>query len=313
MHRMKPLWLKRLLRRLAVRAFTRYTRYRGRHGLAAIQRDGDRLGRLHYRLRPFRRAHLKRQIARVLGTAPTDPALDRILKQAYRHNDRAALEIMALSSGGVTPGQVADSVTASGLEPLIRSLDSGRGAVLLGMHMGNALAFLVDLDRRGVPVSVIAFQSRKLPEGFFENMFTATGIERIQARPERVAYYHLRKALKQGRTVFIPMDQIHKVGGVPARFLDKQVTMPAGPAALARSLGVPVFPVFLDAAEPKWAFRVGEAIHLTGQQPLEADVAELTAVLDNHIRKRPELWTWHQRRWDRHPFEPPATASDRVA
>ena len=110
------------------------------------------------------------------------------------------------------------------------------------------------------------------------------------------------KRLKRGRMTFIPIDQINRQGGIPTRFLGKQVNMPPGAATLARKYDVPVFPVLLDAAEPRWTFRISEAIHLPEGDSTEQDVAKLADIVDCHIRAHPELWSWHQRRWLRYPF-----------
>jgi len=304
----RSFWLKRLIRRLTVRVVSLYARRAGRHGMVAMRPHGDRIGRIHYALTPLHRRRLGRQIAQLLELQPASPRIAEILRESYRISDRAIFEVMAFSSGVVTADDLANVTTVSGAEALTEVLESGSGAILLGMHMGNVFAFLSELDRRGLPLSVIAYQSRKLPDRFFEDMLAGTGMETIQARPERAAFYALSKALKRGRATFIPIDQIHKSGGVETLFLGKRVTMPGGPAALARKLGVPIFPVFLDAAEPRWAFRIGEAVRLSGERSLQEDVDDMAAILDRFIRAHPELWSWHQRRWHRHAFATEGTS-----
>ncbi len=301
------LWLRRLIRRGLTWTLLFYGRWRGKHGLATVQGDGERLGRLHHALRPVRRRRLRKQIARMLGRPHGDPRVRYALKNAYRVNDRALLEVVALASGALTPAALADAVEVSGLEALTAQLEAGEGAVLLGMHMGNVFALLIELARRGLPVSVVAYQSRKLPDQFFETMLAGTGIQTIQARPRIAALYELNRALKRGRAIFVAVDQIEKEGGVEAAFLGKRVPIASGPAGLARKRGVPIFPVLLDAADPRWTFRIGAAIELPETGTPETDVASLVDVVDAHIRARPELWSWHQRRWDRYPF---ASSSD---
>lgn len=298
----RPLWLKRTLNRMMVRTIGHYARWAGREGPLSIRREGDRLGRLHYALTPLKRRQLAGQIARLLDEEPTSPHITDILRSSYRISDRAILELAALHAGVLTPSQAAESACVDGVAPLAAALESGQGAVLLGMHMGNVYALLCALDRLGLPISVIAYQSNKLPEGFFEDLVAGTGIETIQARPERAAFYGLSKALKRGRATFIPVDQIHKSGGVETDFLGKRVSMPGGPVALARKFGVPIFPICLDAAEPLWHFRVCEPIRFGPETHLEQGVATVSGVVDGFIRARPQLWSWHQRRWHRYPF-----------
>ncbi|MDT8408469.1 MAG: lysophospholipid acyltransferase family protein [Wenzhouxiangellaceae bacterium] len=300
---MKPIWLKRFLRRLFAQFMNHYVRLRGRGGLAAIQRDGDRLGRLHYHLAIFSRRKLKQQVARLFNARSEDPKIAALLKQAWRINDRMVLEVLAKACAAVSIDEVADSVSVTDAEELAEALESGQGAILLGMHSGNVLALLIKLTRRGLPISVIANQPRRLPANFFEDFFAGSSVEVIPARPEFAAFYKLNKAVKQGRAVFIPIDQIHKRGGIEARFLDKRVPMPGGASVLAKRHGVPVYPVLLEAVEPKWQFRIGKGIHLPADQAKHQDMADLVAIIEDHIRRRPELWSWHHRRWMRFPFE----------
>ncbi|MEX2498749.1 MAG: lysophospholipid acyltransferase family protein [Wenzhouxiangellaceae bacterium] len=299
----QPLWLRRFLRRTAAMLARGLVRIRGRAGLAAIQRDGDRLGRLHYHLSVFQRRRLASQVAQLFDLKPDDPEIPAMLKQSWCTNDRAVLEVLAKACGALSADQLADSVRVTGIEPLAENLESGRGAILLGMHSGNVLALLLKLALRGLPISMVANQPRRVPDGFFEDFFSGSDVEVIRARPESRAYYALNKAVQRGRAAYIAIDQIHKRGGIPVRFLGKQVPMPGGASVLARKHGVPIYPVLLEAAEPEWQFRIGEGIHLPDGQDQHQDVADLAAIIDAHIRQRPQLWSWHHRRWMRFPFE----------
>lgn len=299
----QPLWLRRSLRRTAAMLARGLVRLRGRAGLAAIQRDGDRLGRLHYHLSVFQRRRLASQVAQLFDLEPDDPQIPAMLKQSWRINDRAVLEVLAKACGAVSIDALADSVNVTGIEPLAETLESGRGAILLGMHSGNVLALLLKLALRGLPISVVANQPRRVPDGFFEDFFSGSDVEVIRARPESRAYFKLHKAVQRGRAAYIPIDQIHKRGGVPVPFLGKQVPMPGGAPALARKHGVPIYPVLLEAAEPEWQFHIGEGIHLPDGQDQRQDVADLAAIIDAHVRQQPQLWSWHHRRWVRFPFE----------
>jgi len=300
----QPAWLKRFLRKAGVRFATAYVRFRGRRGgLPAVQRDGERMGRLHYHVAFIHRRTLKSQIAQLFDTRIDDPKITAWLKQACRINDRAVLEVLAKAVQAVTADEVTESVNFKGSEAMVEQLGSGQGAILLGMHSGNVLAMLFKLAHSGLPITVIGNQPKRIADGFFEDFFAGTDAEIIPGRPESRAFYKLNKALQRGRAVYIPIDQIHKNGGIPTRFLGKRVPMPGGAPALARKYGVPIYPVLLEAVEPKWQFRIGEGIPLPPDQEKHQDVADLAAIIDAHIRQNPQLWSWHHRRWIRYPFE----------
>ncbi len=305
------LWLRRLFRRICVFWLTRLAFICARNGISGVQRAGDRLGRIHYYLRPLMTRRLRRHMRQVGGKPATVPA--EHLKEAFRHCDRAAFEILALGTGAISAGALADRVDPGDISTIRTVLDSGRGAILLGLHMGNGVAFALHLARLGLPMNMVSHNSRKfdkLSTDFFQDAVRSEGVQVISSRPERAAYYGLARALKNGRAVFITMDQMHKRGGVPARFLGKDVLMPGGPAAMARSLNVPIFPVLATAAGPKWQFRIEPPLELTPSTDLTSAVARLTAIMDRHIRAYPQLWSWHHRRWIREPFPDDADHPD---
>jgi KDO2-lipid IV(A) lauroyltransferase len=303
-----PLWLKRFLRRIGVFVLSWLARFSGRNGVAGVQKAGDWLGRVHYRLRPFTTRRLRRHMSR-LGGAPAAAPADH-LKEAFRQCDRAAFEILALGSGAIRREELAATVDPGDIDRFRPLLERGQGVLLLGLHMGNGVAFVLHLAQLGLPMNVVSYNSRKMGDQFFQKALDSENVQVISARPERAAFYGLARALKGGRAIFITMDQMHKRGGVPAHFLGKDVLMPGGPAALARSLNVPIFPVLATAAEPKWAFSVEPAVELPEPGDLEADVACLTEVMDRHIRAYPQLWSWDHRRWLKEPF--PDEARDRI-
>lgn len=294
------LWLKRAYRRFGVFVLSWLANVIGRGGVDAVQSAGDRLGRIHYRLRPFITRRLRRHMARLGGPPATAPA--EHLKEAFRHCDRAAFEILALGAGAIRREELAATVDPGEIDRFRPLLEQGQGVILLGLHMGNGVAFVLHLAQMGLPMNVVSYNSRKMGDNYFQKAVDSENIQVISARPERAAFYGLARALKGGRAVFITMDQMHKRGGVPARFLGKDVLMPGGPAALARSLDVPVFPVLATSAEPKWRFAVEPAIELPANGDLAADVACLTEVMDRHVIAYPQLWSWHHRRWLKEPF-----------
>ena len=87
------------------------------------------------------------------------------------------------------------------------------------------------------------------------------------------------KALKQGRIVFLMLDQGVKKAkdGIVHRFLGKDMPMSAGPAQLARAARAPVLPLATTAATPLWRFAL--------QPPLRSD----------RKRSRPTRQPWSPR------------------
>ena len=142
---------------------------------------------------------------------------------------------------------------------------------------------------------------------FFLEGLARYAIQGIAANAGLRAYGQMLAALKQGRIVFLMLDQGVKQAkdGQMQRFLGKDMPMPAGPAQLARAARAPVLPVATLAATPRWRFAL-QPPQALGQDSLEADVRTLVRATERVVLDQPQLWSWQQRRWRTFP---PAAAS----
>lgn len=294
--------LKRRFRRIGFHLLRLFARQVGRGGMQRLRRVGQACGDWHHRLTPRTRRALGFQIQQALHQHPQIAQASAWLREAYRINDRAVLELLAMYSGSVSLDDISAACTITDLDHLDQALARGKGVVMLGMHMGNGVAMAVHLARRGYPMAVIYREAGKIEPGFFRDGLSSLELEAIPAAPASVGVRRMLKILKDNRILFILMDQAVRDGGVPAQFLGKQMSMPPGPAELARRTGAAVVPALLEGVDPCWHFRMGQPVWLSPAQPLEANVQNLTGIMQNHIEKRPQWWTWHQRRWSRYPF-----------
>ena len=288
---------RRRLMFLGVQMLLRQLAFDGAH------RVGRTLGDLQYRFGGGLRRRMERDLARLLGRPEGDAAVRETLRESYRVNDAAVFEIMALMERRQDAALLAARCDIQGLDALRAATAPGRGAILLAAHMGNAALLPIRLAQEGWPVSVIYKQSRMGSDGFFHAGFERYGVQPIVANAGIRAYGQMLAALKQGRVVFIMLDQGVKkaADGLPQRFLGKTMSMPAGPAQLARTARAPVLPVATTAASPVWRFSIGEPVPL-GHATLGEDLAALVAATERVVLAHPELWSWHHRRWRHFPL-----------
>lgn len=276
-------------------------------GFASARRIGRLLADIQFRSSWRVRRRCARDLALLLGRPPDDPAVCELLRQAYRVNTIAVLEVLAMFDRRLDDGVLDAQSEVEGLERLQAARDGGRGAILLGAHMGNGALLTARLARAGWPISVVFRQARMMSAGFFEQGLSLYGIEAIPANAGLRAYVQMLDALKRGRILFVIMDQGTKVAqdGITMRFLGKEMPMSAGPAQLARQSGAPVLPLLTTAAEPAWKFTIGAPVMRAPGTSLESDVAGLARVTEENILRHPELWSWHHRRWRKFPMAAP--------
>ncbi len=265
---------------------------------------GTLLGELQFRLAWRERRCCERDLAQLLDRVPGDAGVHAQLRQAYHLNTAAVFEVLAMFHRRLDDATLATHVCTRGLEHLHGALAGGRGAILLGSHAGNGLLLAVQLARIGLPVSVVYRQARMMSADLFEKGFALYGIEGILANEGLKAYGRMLGALKKNRVVFLMMDQGVKRAedGVPMHFLGKDMPMPAGPAQLARHARAPVLPVATVAADPAWAFEIGETVQRAPGSTLEADTEQLLRLTEQQVLRNPYLWSWHQRRWRHFPL-----------
>ena len=266
---------------------------------------GSWLGDLQFWFERSQSRRLQREIAQLLGRPSDDPSVRALLRQAYRVNNGALMEIMAMFDQRQDEDTLANHCQLDGLEHLRVAMSQGRGAIVLATHMGNASLAMVRVAQAGWPVSLLYRKARMMSDGFFQDGLEQYGIQAILANSGIRAYGQMLAALKQGRVLFLMMDQgLRNAGdGTMQRFLGKDVPMPAGPAQLARVSRSPVLPMVAVAARPLWRFEIQPPLTI-GQGTLEADVDFLTRLTETQVLQHPELWSWHHRRWSKFPMAP---------
>ncbi len=279
-------------------------------GFARARTIGIWLGELQFRLGGRLRNSLQRDIAQALGRRDDDPSVSALLREAYRVNNGALLEVMSMLDRRQSVEQLAKSCELDGLDNVRMAMSGGRGAILLGAHMGNMALVTIRLMQAGWPVSVVYRDAKMMSAGFLQSGLEQYGVQGILANSGIRAYAQMLTALKQGRIVCVMLDQ--GIGtaenGMVHRFLGKNMSMSAGPAQLARSSRAPMLPVAMKVAAPVWKFEIQPPLPL-GSGSLESDVELMTRWTESQILRTPQFWSWHHRRWSHLPIAPaqPAT------
>ncbi|HUG72139.1 MAG TPA: lysophospholipid acyltransferase family protein [Steroidobacteraceae bacterium] len=307
----RPHWVQELgsavrgLRRrslfLAMRWLTR------RVGFTRIRRIGSWLGAVHYTAGTGVRRRCLAGLAALMRRRASDPAVARTLREAYRVNTIAVLEVLAMVDRRLETHRVREHCQLEGVEQ-IDAARQGRGAILLATHSGNGLLLAACLADAGWPVSVVYRHTRMLSKQFFSTGLRRYDIEAILANEGFRAYARMLDALRANRVVFVMIDQgVEKSEtGLMLQFLGKQMPMPGGVVQLARQARAPILPVVTLAAEPRWHFMIQSPIQLRPGGSLESDSCEVLQHVEAAILARPQLWSWPHRRWRNFPVAPTA-------
>jgi KDO2-lipid IV(A) lauroyltransferase len=268
---------------------------------------GERIGRLGYRPLGIRRAVVERQLAAAfpeLGRAE----IERIARAAYASLGRTSVETAILPS--CTPRQIIDLFERVNGWDVVEELVSRRkGLIVVTGHLGNWELGGAYVAARGLPIDAVA---RHMANPLFDRYLTATR-QRIgmSVVHDEEAVRRVPRSLRGGRAVAFLVDQgAVGLASTWVPFFGRYAKTPRGPAVFALRLGAPiVFGVALRLPSGRFglSFEAGEARD-PGDREADVDriVAAYTAALERWVRRAPEQYFWHHRRWKhQRPGTPP--------
>lgn len=144
-------------------------------------------------------------------------------------------------------------VTTTGQELLQEQLATGRGAVLLGAHLGSYEAMRAAGDLEDVPIDILGYfaNSRQINALLEElNPGQAARVIHLGADPVGSAV-RARASIEEGNLVAILGDRVGLNDKVTrATFLGQEARFPTGPFLMASLLKCPVYLVFGLYSEP---------------------------------------------------------------
>ena len=231
---------------------------------------------------------------------------NRIIRRNFENLGMAMIELMYLMAH---PDLIASFMSIEGEEHLKRSLAKGRGVILVSAHFGNFPLMLLWLAQRGYPMNAIIRPTRDAKvEAYFQKQRKKLGLNTIYSQPRKTCVDQTIRALRRNEVVFIPLDQnFGSKGGVYVDFFGQKAATATGPVVFARRTGADLLPIFV--------IRRGEGHHIVVEPPFELEtrssdeetvgvnVARITRLIEQYIRRYPHEWGWMHRRWKSRPPE----------
>lgn len=270
---------------------------------------GRRLGDLMSRVVRSRRRQVLANLELAYGETLSTQARHRIMHQVFQMFGQTFMETLMLPS--MVSRGLEDYFQIEGLENLTESLRPDRGAIGFTAHFGNWELMALAQGLRGIPMDVVGrppgdpHLARRL-----ETTRSLTGNRTIS---KYSALRPMLRSLREGRTIGLVIDQ--NVGGGHGIFVDffgRPASTTPALALLALKTGAPVVPVF-DYPDRNGRHRIvyGPVVEVqrTGDRKEDIRVltARVTAIIEEKVRERPDLWLWMHNRWrSRPPGDQPA-------
>lgn len=290
-----------------------------RSAVAAVERlsfaraggIGDRIGRLGYAPLGIRRHVVERQLRAALPNLG-DAEIERVARAAYGHLGRTSIETAILPS--YSAAEIVDLFeSVRGWDLVEERIARGKGLILVTGHLGNWELGGAYIAARGLPIDAVA---RHMANPLFDRYLTSTR-QRIGMTVvhDEDAVRRVPRSLRAGRAVAFLVDQgAVGLASTWVPFFGRYAKTPRGPAVFALRLGTPiVFGVALR--QPSGRYQLSfEPVEVTDTGDREADVdhivADYTRVLETWVRRAPEQYLWHHRRWKHQRPGTPAELGD---
>ena len=259
---------------------------------------GNCIGYLCAVLFKFRKMEVERHLTIAFPDKESDWK-NKVSLRSYKHLAREALVV--LRSPKLDENYLRKNVEIEGLEVLEESLRQGSGVMIVSGHLGNWEIGAAALAARGVPVDVVVQNQRNpfIDESLLD-LRRKMGIGVITSKK---GPYAVLKSLRNGRVTAWLGDQSPGKSSVVVDFLGVPSRTPKGCALLALRSGAPLFfasSIVISNSEVKYRLTL-QNIPVPRNQNVEEVVERLTQahakLLELAIRRNPDQYLWHHRRW----------------
>jgi KDO2-lipid IV(A) lauroyltransferase len=268
---------------------------------------GARIGALGYRPLGIRRAVVERQVRAAFPELPESEVL-RIARASYAHLGRTSIEAALLSAR--SPAQVrAMFEGVENVDVLDAARAEGKGILFVTGHLGNWELGGAFVAASGVPLEAVA---RGMENPLFDRYITRTRHDLgMRVIHDADAVRRVPRAMREGKGVAMLVDQgAAGLASTWVPFFGRYAKTPRGPAVFALRLGSPVvFATALRQPSGRYVMYYERVpVRPTGDREADVDriVADYTSTLERWIRRAPEQYFWHHRRWKhQRPGTPP--------
>ena len=266
---------------------------------------GRLIGKAYYLIDRYRRRFVRANIAVVFGGELDDKARDALGRRSCETLAMNILDLLKFDRV-VNPENFLQFIEIKGLSHLMKSVERGKGTVIVAGHFGNVLllryACYLDIPPRSAVI-------RRLDNPYLERYLSSilNGHDVTTIRPDG-ALKRMHQLLLQNTVTVTLADQ--KAGGTPrvgrhgivVDFFgipsQTHITAPL----LARRSGASVITAFVIRKGPgSYRIEVNEPMKLVHTDDENADLEQNTRsinrVFERYIRKYPDQWFWLHRRW----------------
>jgi len=251
----------------------------------------------------WKRKKIALENIKIVFPEKTDKERISILRESLKKMLKGFFEFACFVNGKFPPEKILQMADATGLDQLDNLKEGNKGAILYSGHFGNFSLMIFWLAIKGYPIAAVYKEAKNLPDDFFGNRLRKLNVTPLKYKSDTSLTVSIIKALKEGKIVLIQNDQSHP-HGIYIDFFGKSVPSPAGPALLAKRVGVPVIPAYIYRDSKNYHYiTVLPEIPLHPETDNEKFLVMNTQIqidwIASILKKHPTEWLWLHNRWKR--------------
>ncbi len=253
------------------------------------------LGDLMYVVWWRARRNARENMRRALGPQASGRVVSRAAREAFCNCMKYYAEFLR--------GQehFLGKIDLSGLENVEAALTEGKGAILVGLHMGSLEVAGLSVTQNQYSLNVVVDEKyvNARVNRWIQRMRAKLGMTVIAARKE--AMPNLVRALKRNEILALLIDCPH-IANTKVRFCGARAKVPGGAAALAIRTGARIVPAAVIRTKGnRFAAFIDKPLDFQPTGDFSRDVQTLTQsimeALEPKVRAYPEQWFMFRRIW----------------
>ncbi len=209
-----------------------------------------------------------------------------------------------------TNSDILDKVSFENRELLLAQLESKKGAVILGAHLGN-MEICRSLSRSNAKIKLNILVHTRHADMFnrlLKELHVESELELVEVSQLTPATaIRLADCVANGEFVAILADRVPVASNARSRrvtFLGEEARFPEGPMILASLLKCPVYTIFCTRSEGGYKIRCdkfSDQVQLPRKNrdaALQKYISQYAAVLEDNVRRSPYQWFNFYSFWD---------------
>jgi KDO2-lipid IV(A) lauroyltransferase len=310
MSRSSSLHLRHRFESAAVRGLSQLLR---RLPVERVRAAGEALGRGAWRVASSRRRIALDNLAQAFPGMPV-AARERIVRGMFEHFGRLLLELVRFQT--LSRAEMLALSDVEGEAHVRRAYEQGRGMIFVGGHLGywEMQGITHALFWKPISIMVRPIDNPDLHR-MLEEIRTSTGNSVIYRQG---SIRKVLRALADNRGVAILIDQhLHTPDAVYVNFFGRPAATTSMVGSLVLRTGAAVVPVFgLPLPGGRYRFVYERPVAPPRDESPEAlheFTQRCTDVIEDYVRRYPDLWLWMHRRWRGGPASGPGQVRGPVA